>query len=63
MAAVKVKLAASVASHDIKGLASLRDALGDHFVRGVIVYTGQEVPPMGDRIFAVPVGMFFRYGK
>lgn len=57
VAAVEVKLAASVASHDIKGLASLRDALGDHFVRGVVVYTGQEVMPMGDRIFAVPVGM------
>ena len=59
VAAVEVKLAASVASHDIKGLASLRDALGDHFVRGVIVYTGQEVMPIGDRIFAVPVGMVF----
>lgn len=57
--AVEVKLSASVASHDIKGLASLRDALGDHFIRGVIVYTGQEVMPMGDRIFAVPVGMLF----
>ena len=59
VAAVEVKLAAGVASHDIKGLASLRDALGDHFVRGVVVYTGQEVMPMGDRIFAVPVGMMF----
>ena len=57
--AVEVKLAASVASHDIKGLASLRDTLGDRFVRGVVVYTGQEVMPMGDRIFAVPVGMIF----
>lgn len=59
VAAVEVKLAASVASHDIKGLASLRDALGDRFVRGVVVYTGQEVMPMGDRIFAVPIGMMF----
>lgn len=59
VAAVEVKLAASVSSHDIKGLASLRDALGDHFVRGVVVYTGQEVIPMGDRISAVPVGMMF----
>lgn len=59
VAAVEVKLAASVASHDIKGLASLRDALGDRFVRGVVVYTGQEVIPMGDRIFAVPIGMMF----
>lgn len=59
VAAVEVKLAASVAQHDIKGLASLRDALGDQFVRGVVVYNGQEVIPMGDRIFAVPIGMMF----
>lgn len=59
VAAVEVKLAASVASHDIKGLASLRDALGDRFVRGVVVYTGQEAIPMGDRILAVPIGMVF----
>jgi predicted AAA+ superfamily ATPase len=55
VAAVEVKLAASVAQHDIKGLASLRDALGDQFVRGVVVYTGKDVIPMGDRIFAVPM--------
>lgn len=59
VAAVEVKLAASVASHDIKGLASLRNALGDHFVKGVVVYTGQELVPMGDRIFAMPIGMLF----
>jgi predicted AAA+ superfamily ATPase len=59
VAAVEVKLAAGVSSHDIKGLASLRDALGEHFVRGVVVYAGEGVLPMGDRIFAVPVGMMF----
>ena len=59
VAAVEIKLAASVAPHDLKGLASLRDALGDHFVRGVIMYTGQKIIPMGDRIFAVPLGMMF----
>lgn len=60
---MEVKLSASVASHDIKGQASLGDALGDHFVRGEIVYTGQEVMPMGDRVFAVPVGMIFARQK
>ena len=59
VAAVEVKLSASVAPHDLKGLASLRAALGDHFVRGVVVYTGQDVIPLGDRIFAVPVGIMF----
>lgn len=59
VAAVEVKLAAGVASHDIKGLASLRDALGDHFIRGVIVYTGREIVPMSEKIFAVPIGVMF----
>ena len=58
--AVEVKLGSSIAHHDIKGLASLRGALGDHFVRGVIVYTGQELIPLGDKIFAVPIGMVFK---
>jgi predicted AAA+ superfamily ATPase len=59
VAAVEVKLVAGVTARDIRGLASLRAALGDHFVRGVVVYAGQEVIPMGDRIFAVPIGMLF----
>jgi predicted AAA+ superfamily ATPase len=57
VAAVEVKLSAGISSHDIKGLASLRDALGDRFVRGVVMYAGQEVAPMGDRVFAAPIGM------
>jgi predicted AAA+ superfamily ATPase len=59
VAAVEVKLAASVASHDLKSLISFREALGDRFVRGVIVYTGRELIPLSDRIFAVPLGMMF----
>ena len=57
--AVEVKLAAGIAPHDIRGLASLRDAVGDQFVRGVVVYAGKDVIPMGDRIFAVPIGLMF----
>jgi hypothetical protein len=40
-------------------MASLRDALGENFIRGAVVYSGREVIPMGDRIFAVPIGMMF----
>ncbi|MDR0826540.1 MAG: ATP-binding protein [Desulfovibrio sp.] len=57
--AVEVKMAASVGAHDIKGLAALRDSLDDQFIRGVVAYTGQEVIPLGDRIFAVPIRMMF----
>jgi predicted AAA+ superfamily ATPase len=59
VAAVEVKLAAGVGAHDLKGLAALRDALGDRFVRGVVAYTGSELIPMGDRIWAAPLGMMF----
>jgi predicted AAA+ superfamily ATPase len=59
VAAVEVKLAAGVATHDLKGLAALRNALGKRFVRGVVTYTGPEVIPMGDRIWAVPLGLMF----
>ena len=59
VAAVEIKRAASVAQHDIRGLASLRDTLGDQFVLGVVVYTERDVIPMGDRLFAVPIGMMF----
>jgi predicted AAA+ superfamily ATPase len=58
-AAVEVKAAAGVAARDAGGLAALRDALGEQFVRGVVAYAGREVIPMGDRIYAVPLGMLF----
>jgi predicted AAA+ superfamily ATPase len=57
VAAVEVKLAASVDSRDIKGLISLRNALGGNFVRGVIVHSGRESVPLSDRIWAVPLEM------
>ena len=56
VSAMEVKLSASVGPQDTKGLVSLRNSLGKHFVRGVVVYTGHEVIPMSDRIFAVPIG-------
>lgn len=37
----------------------LRDALGDRFVRGAVLHTGTELTPLGDRIFAAPLGMVF----
>jgi predicted AAA+ superfamily ATPase len=57
IAAVEAKLSASLSPRDSKGLASLRDACGDKFIRGTVIYTGSEVVPIGDRLFAVPIGM------
>jgi predicted AAA+ superfamily ATPase len=57
VAALEIKLGESLSARDVGGVARVRDALGDQFVRGAILYTGTQVLPMADRIFAVPLGM------
>ena len=52
---IEIKLAESVSGHDIKGLAGLRDTLGERFLRGFVVYAGRELLPLGERLFALPV--------
>ena len=55
IAAVEVKAAATVHQRDFRGLAHLRDRLGDRFRAGALLYTGGGTVPFGDRLAAVPV--------
>lgn len=52
---IEIKHADTVGASDFTGLKELRDKLGDRFIRGVVLYTGQQVIPFGDKLFAVPV--------
>jgi hypothetical protein len=52
---VEVKAAATVATRDFAGLRYLRDKLGTRFKAGVILYTGSDTLPFGDRLAAVPL--------
>ncbi|MGH2834255.1 MAG: ATP-binding protein, partial [Solirubrobacteraceae bacterium] len=52
---VEVKTAATITSKDFAGLRYLRDKLGERFVCGVVLYTGQRTLPFGDRLTAVPL--------
>jgi predicted AAA+ superfamily ATPase len=52
---VEVKAAATVDSKDLRRLRALAGALGRKFVRGVVLYTGEEVVPFGERLHALPV--------
>ncbi len=54
--AVEIKLSESLSARDAKTLAYARDALGEAFARGVILYSGTRIVPMADKIFAVPLG-------
>ena len=53
--AVEVKSAATVHRRDLRGLTHLRDKLGSRFKAGVLLYTGANTVPFGDRLAAVPI--------
>jgi len=43
-----------VRGDDFKGLTFLRDKLGSRFTIGVVLYTGTNALPFGDRLWALP---------
>ncbi len=55
VAGIEVKAAASVAESDFRGLRKLREAAGERFVAGVVLYDGGATVKFGDGLFAVPV--------
>lgn len=52
---MEVKAGGTHRREDLRGLTLLRDRLGDRFVGGVLMYTGERPGPVEDRIALVPV--------
>ncbi len=52
---VEVKASATPATGDFAGLRYLRDKLGDRFKCGIVLHTGSDSLPFGDRLRAVPL--------
>jgi len=55
---IEVTSSATVSLADFRHLVRLRallDASGGRFVRGVVLYTGDQVLPFGDRLVAMPL--------
>lgn len=59
LAGVEVKASATVRNEDFKQLASMRDRVGERFLRGVVLYTGGERLPFGERLEAWPLAMLW----
>ena len=55
VAGVEIKAAATVNPTDFRGLHKLEKAVGDRFVRGVVLYDGEASVPFGNRFHAVPI--------
>jgi predicted AAA+ superfamily ATPase len=60
LAGVEVKATATVSTADFRGLRKLRDATGDRFSAGVVVYDGAASLGFGDRLTAVPVSALWQ---
>ena len=52
---VEVKKTASPSSGDLRGLNHFRDAVGNKFLRGILLYTGSSSVAFGPDMHAVPV--------
>jgi hypothetical protein len=57
---VEVKPGATVRSEDLAGLRNLANHLGAKFVAGIVLYTGQQTLPFGDKLRAVPLAALWR---
>lgn len=55
IAGVELKLGSSPRQSDFSGLEHLRNRLGDRFKAGVVLNTGGDTLPFGERLWAVPV--------
>ena len=58
--AVEVKAGANVRTEDLAGLRNLAGHLGDKFIAGYVLYTGQQTLSYGDRIKALPMDALWR---
>lgn len=56
---IEVKASATVDGKDFKGLRHLRESEPATFMRGIVLYAGREIVPFGDRLWAVPLSMWW----
>jgi predicted AAA+ superfamily ATPase len=55
LAGIEIKASATIRREDFKHLARLREEIGERFVRGVVLYTGGERLPFGERLETWPL--------
>lgn len=55
VAGIEVKAAASVTGADFRGLRQLKDATGERFAAGLVLYDGELTVSFGEGLYAVPI--------
>ncbi len=59
---VEVKASTTVTAEDFKGLRFFLDAVEERFLRGIVLYAGNEMIPFGDKLAAMPVSALWQLG-
>ncbi|MGH3972642.1 MAG: ATP-binding protein [Pseudonocardiaceae bacterium] len=57
---IEVKAASTVRSEDFSGLRRLADKLGDDFLVGIVLYTGNTTLPFGPKLRAIPISALWQ---
>ena len=52
---IEVKSTSTINAHDFKGLKALADIAGDRFVRGLVLYLGDQAVPFARNLAALPI--------
>ncbi len=55
LAGVEVKAGATVKERDFRGLRKLKQAVGNRFAAGVVLYDGESLVGFGEGLYAVPI--------
>jgi len=56
---IEVKASATVDSKDFKGLRHLQETEPATFQRGIVLYAGREVVPFGEKLWALPLSLWW----
>jgi len=56
---IEVKLDGTINERDVANMSALKETVGDRFVKGIIIYTGNELIQVGGKIWAVPVNYLY----
>ncbi|KRB24259.1 ATP-binding protein [Mesorhizobium sp. Root172] len=56
---IEVKASATVRPQDFRGLRQLQEAVGDRFVRGLVLHDHDRVTPIGEKLQAAPLSILW----
>jgi len=57
--AIEVKLNSSLNEKDFKNVTACGNVIGDKFKKGIVFYTGNDLVPFGEKLWAVPVNFLW----